>query len=891
MIKQKPELDKLAGKPVDISKWAYPWRADLDVQKTPESYFIPRRLERMDKVYRTAIKELPEQELKSIYYEMPELLEPLLPKPEGSLLAGLLWTGGLSDYQIELHWPGQQAIPPEHEIEVRVFPSAYGWFGWSKDRILKQPEISADNQTWTYKNDNVNEQVRALENGKWIYRSGSQTELVAVFYKGTNTKPKTKPIVPEIRVFSPEVGVWEKTDIEIEWNFLTGTDKLKFSGRVESYVAMIGSAVPLKSRGKTSRHGITVSLLSATGTCTALDSRVTVWFAGGKGVTFRICDLDKGPILVPDQGVFVTKSGTGKTGRQFAAELKAKNLKSVCQLVREHPEPESLEQVMREVRISTCPAGTVFKPFPKVEQPPVQVQLPDEGWTSAWRAGSFQLTGQHMWGGLAFEVGRVVHDMDMVGRHEQADKVYDHFLKSPGIKSDGDFVDGDGSLEWATGIRHDMGYNHDGTHASTGRLLFAMSDRYFLTGDKKWFEQRRPRLQKAADWIIRQRKLYLKDVTGRDKLFVAGLMPPCMIGDYAIPSCDWHWYYVSNAYDLQGLQRFADVLMELDPKTGRKYLKEAKSFRKDLARVIDKETVLSPVRPGRDGMYHSYIPESAYARGTILSLELLSLQRSQYATLIGSLPLAEPFVLLDAADPRMVGTLNMIEEIGTVSKVSEYLLSGALGKHLNEIEGTAASVTGLEKLSDRWFWNCYGASIPKASHNANIYLLQDDVQNFLRFWSNSYVAMVAADGQMWEWGQLGRYADCTAPDNGTAGWFMECFRNLLMMEDGSSLWLARATPRAWLKQGKKISVNNAPTYFGTLAYEIVSDVDNGRITATIEIPGRNPASKIILRLRHPGSVPIKSVTVNGKPWSRFNKEKETIELKGFKGKVVVNANY
>ena len=199
---------------------------------------------------------------------------------------------------------------------------------------------------------------------------------------------------------------------------------------------------------------------------------------------------------------------------------------------------------MQEVRLWTCPAGTAVPPFPKVEDPPMQVQLPDPRWTDAWRAASFQLKGKHMWGGLAFEVGRVAHEMDLVGLHDEADKVYEHFLKAPGAKSDGDYSDGNGALEWATAMRHDMGYSHDGTHASTGRLLFAMAERYFLTGDKEWFQRNRVRLQAAADWIIRQRTLYMKDIPNRQDLFVAGLMPPCMLGDYAIPSCDWHWYYV-----------------------------------------------------------------------------------------------------------------------------------------------------------------------------------------------------------------------------------------------------------------------------------------------------------------------------------------------------------
>ena len=191
---------------------------------------------------------------------------------------------------------------------------------------------------------------------------------------------------------------------------------------------------------------------------------------------------------------------------------------------------------------------------------------------------------------------------------------------------------------------------------------------------------------------------------------------------------------------------------------------------------------------------------------------------------------------------------------------------------------------------DAWFWNCF-IILPKASHNAGIFLLQDDVPNFLRSWMNAYASVVGADGRLWEPWHWGDYAACSAPDNGTAGWFMENFRDLLVMEDGQSLWVARATPRSWLDQGKKIGVRNAPTYFGALAYEIVSDVDNGKITATIELPSRNPARSVFVRFRHPKAAPLKNVTVNGQRWTGFNKDKEIIELRGLTGKVAVAASY
>jgi hypothetical protein len=864
------DLDKLVDQAVDIAPWAYAWRADRTVQEKPEACFIPRRLDRLDKVYRTAYAALsPDGQLKSIAYaNQPDLLKPLLPKPAGHLQAGLLWTGRVRDYKVVLQWPESvQQIPSPEAIEVRAFPTSWGWFGWTVDQILKDPEISADRRTWTYKSDTTAKMDFSYNN-----QIEAATEMVAVFYDKAKAPDGAATAVPTIHVVGPSLGNWKRMDVEIEWGFQPGTEDATFDARLESRVAMTGPVAPLT--GDAPRHGIVVPVLYAPNSPPGLDSRVTVWTKTG-GFTFRISDLNNGPILIPDRGVFITKAGSGQAARQFAAELAAKNLKSVRQMTREHREPASWKELMQEVRLWTCPNGTVLAPFPKVENPAMEVELPDPDWTAAWRAVSFQLKGKHLWGGLAFEVGRVAHEMDMIGLHAEADKVYQHFLTSPGVKSDGDYSDGRGSLEWATAMRHDMGYSHDGTHASTGRLLFAMADRYFLTGDKEWFQRNRVRMQAAADWIVRQRTEYMKDVPNRKDLHVAGLMPPQQLGDYAMPACDWHWYYVDNALSLQGLQRFADALAKVDPDAGRKYQDEAKAFHKDLGRAIDREAALAPVRLGRDGAFHSFIPRMAYSSG-LSGLEIGAPQFPDCDFFCGALPLAEPFSAIDANDIRMVDTMNAMEEMGTSLKAVRER------EEARKQKGLAAD--------DAWFWHTFSI-LPKASHNANIYLLQDDVPNFLRFWMNCYATVTGADGKLWEHSHLGNFSPCEVPDNGTAGWFMENFRDMLVMEECESLWLARATPRAWLEQGKKIAVKNAPTYFGPVAYQIVSDVDNGKITATIETPSRAPLKSIVLRLRHPKNLPIKSVTVNSKAWTDFDAAKEIVRLHDISGTVKVEASY
>ncbi len=67
--------------------------------------------------------------------------------------------------------------------------------------------------------------------------------------------------------------------------------------------------------------------------------------------------------------------------------------------------------------------------------------------------------------------------------------------------------------------------------------------------------------------------------------------------------------------------------------------------------------------------------------------------------------------------------------------------------------------------------------------------------------------------------------------------------------------------------------------------------DAAAIIATVEIPTRKPAQSVIVRFRHPASAPIKSVTVNGQPWTEFDAAKETVTLKSLSGTVAVKANY
>jgi hypothetical protein len=167
------------------------------------------------------------------------------------------------------------------------------------------------------------------------------------------------------------------------------------------------------------------------------------------------------------------------------------------------------------------------------------------------------------------------------------------------------------------------------------------------------------------------------------------------------------------------------------------------------------------------------------------------------------------------------------------------------------------------------------------------YLAADDVPNFLRAWLNR--CAVDLNLSNWTFNEHTTFAENDKSHGNSV--FLSSFRRMLVMEIGDALWLARATPRAWMEQGERIAVKDAPTYFGTVAYEIVSEVERGKIRAKVELPSRKAPASVVLRFRHPGRAPIQGVMVDGKEWRGFDADRETIELKGLSGTVTVTATY
>jgi hypothetical protein len=366
--------------------------------------------------------------------------------------------------------------------------------------------------------------------------------------------------------------------------------------------------------------------------------------------------------------------------------------------------------------------------------------------------------------------------------------------------------------------------------------------------------------------MLRQRQTTKNMVPGGERLWCKGLLPARQ------PTPDsgglWMHVYECEAYYWLFLSRFADTLSTIDPDGGAKLKAAAEAYRTDLLAAVDRSIALSPVVQIRDGTFHSVIPFACYVRG--LSTGAWGWQRDGSGAHVGPLywetvqtaaPLVSPAELLSPKDVRVQGYLDVLED--------RLLLENANVGNRNWFDAGWQYQGGLERT-------------------ANMHLAGDDIPVFLRSFLNCYaVDILPNDGYVFN-----EHAVHGPPDKiFEEAAFLERFRNLLVMEDGDSLWLARATPRAWLEQGKKISVKNAPTHFGVVGYEIVSGADDGKITATVEMPSRDPPKSVLLRLRHPKGLPIKGVMVGGEPWKDFDPAREVVRLHGVKGVVELEASY
>ena len=88
---------------------------------------------------------------------------------------------------------------------------------------------------------------------------------------------------------------------------------------------------------------------------------------------------------------------------------------------------------------------------------------------------------------------------------------------------------------------------------------------------------------------------------------------------------------------------------------------------------------------------------------------------------------------------------------------------------------------------------------------------------------------------------------------------------MLVFERGNTLELGLGVPRAWMRDGQRIHIDRAATYFGSLTLEVVSHAASDAVTATVAIAPTVKPGGVLLRVRHPDAKPLRAAQVNGRP--------------------------
>ena len=620
---------------------------------------------------------------------------------------------------------------------------------------------------------------------------------------------------------------------------------------------------------------------------------------GNESIWHFYAEQPSTPAVIPsDPPISLVSNAT--SAREFIRELEHRKLPTIRQQIRSHPE-QTWEEAVAAMR------GTNLPPHPTPPagfEPRMQVRVPSDRLTAQWNLGNWHLlrhaekhpaTGRlwfndYPYGILGAETYMVLAALDLMGSHRAAGDGFEQWVSLPMDSKTSDhpghhewalpdrpnglFSEGHGCLTHAIGPPG-AGGHMDGVHAfGPGSIGWALVEHYRLTGDTNWFKTSANRLKANAEWMLRQRRVVQEMVPGGERLWCKGLQPALQV----TPDSGglWMQFYECEAYYWVFVKHFADALVSIDPVEGARLQKEAEAYRRDLLATVERSIALSPVVPIRDGTFHSVVPFACYVRG--LSTGAWGWLRDGSGSHVGPLywetvqsaaALVSPAGLLSPADARIQGYLDVLED--------RLLLENPyVGEHRDWFAAGWQYQGGLERT-------------------ANMHLAADDVPVFLRSFLNCYaIDILPNDGYTFN-----EHAVHGPPDKiFEEAAFLERFRNCLVMEQADSLWIARATPKEWMQQGGTISVRNAPSHFGEVTYEIVSDVDRGRqISATIEIPTRTPPKTVRLRLRHPQGLPIQQLTVNGKSSRDFDNStgfitiNMPISMKGLTGKITVTAHY
>ena len=106
-------------------------------------------------------------------------------------------------------------------------------------------------------------------------------------------------------------------------------------------------------------------------------------------------------------------------------------------------------------------------------------------------------------------------------------------------------------------------------------------------------------------------------------------------------------------------------------------------------------------------------------------------------------------------------------------------------------------------------------------------------------------------------------------------------RWMLVLEDSDEdrLYLAKAVPRAWVGSGETVGIEQAPTRWGRVSFNLRAQPSAKAVVTTVELAHEGSPKEVHLKLRTPKATPVKSATVNGRAGTLGGPHNDTVIIK------------
>jgi hypothetical protein len=94
--------------------------------------------------------------------------------------------------------------------------------------------------------------------------------------------------------------------------------------------------------------------------------------------------------------------------------------------------------------------------------------------------------------------------------------------------------------------------------------------------------------------------------------------------------------------------------------------------------------------------------------------------------------------------------------------------------------------------------------------------------------------------------------------------------------DEDRLYLAKGLPRNWVASGKPIRLDQAPTRWGRINFNLQHKPESKNVVAAVELARAGAPKQLYVKLRMPVDKAVKTATVNGRPATIGGEHHDTV---------------